>query len=146
MKPGRKAALSNQNLSPELAEVGANQRRQSVAHHKIQKCLVPLNKHKLIKENFAQCNGSAPASTHCHLFLGRPRFLLPRGLYLRACFGSLVLSISFLMTSFLILSNLVYPLTLLKKRISAASRPVKSRFVINHVSLPYSNAGLATTV
>jgi len=36
---------------------------------------------------------------------------------------------SFHMTSLLILPSLVYPLTLLKKRISAASRRVMSRFV-----------------
>jgi hypothetical protein len=34
------------------------------------------------------------------------------------------------MTSLLILSSLVYPLTLLRKRISAASWPVMSRFVV----------------
>ena len=91
------------------------------------------------------------------------------GLQLRACFGSLVLSIlsrwliqfclylsltsyiaeissSFLMTSFLILSCLVYPVTLLTKRISAASRPVMSLFVVTHISLPYSSDGLATTL
>ena len=42
---------------------------------------------------------------------------------------------SFLMTSLLILSSLVYPLTLLRKRISAASRRVMSRFVVTHLSL-----------
>ena len=83
---------------------------------------------------------------------------------MRACFGSLVLSIlsrrliqfclylsltsfipeissSFLMTSLLILSSLVYPVTLLRKRISAASRRVISLFVVAHVSLPYSSDG-----
>ena len=42
---------------------------------------------------------------------------------------------SFLMTS-LILSSLVYPLTLLRERISAASSRVMSRFLVTHVSLP----------
>jgi hypothetical protein len=32
------------------------------------------------------------------------------------------------------------------KRISAASRPVMSRFAVTDVSLPYSTVGLATTV
>jgi hypothetical protein len=36
------------------------------------------------------------------------------------------------------LSSLVYPLTLLRKRISAASRPVMSHVAVIHVSLPYS--------
>ena len=78
---------------------------------------------------------------------------------MRACFGSLVLSIlarwlirfclylsltsyipeissSFLMTSLLILSSLVHPVTLLRKRISATSRQVMSLFVAIHVLLP----------
>jgi hypothetical protein len=46
------------------------------------------------------------------------------------------MSSSFLITSFLILSSLVYSLTLLRKRISAASRRVMSRVVVTHVSLP----------
>jgi len=37
------------------------------------------------------------------------------------------------MTSLLILSSLVYPVTLLRKRISAASRRVMSLFVVNYV-------------
>jgi len=52
----------------------------------------------------------------------------------------------FLMISLLILSSLVYPVTLLRKRISAASRRVTSLFVVTHVSLPYSSDGLATTL
>jgi len=44
------------------------------------------------------------------------------------------------------LSSLVYPVTLLRKRISAASRPVMSLFVVTHVSLPYSSDDLATTL
>ena len=110
-----------------------------------------------------------PASTHCHRFLGRPRSLLPPGLQLRACFGSPVFSVlsrwliqfclywsltsyipeissSFLITSLLILSSPVYPVTLLTKHISAASRPVMSLFVVTHVSLQYSSDGLATTL
>ena len=46
------------------------------------------------------------------------------------------ISSSFLTTSLLILSSLVYPLTLLRKRIFAASRRVMSRVVVTHVSLP----------
>jgi NADH:ubiquinone oxidoreductase subunit K len=42
----------------------------------------------------------------------------------------------FLMILLLILSSLVYPFTILSKRISAASRRVMSRFVVTHVSLP----------
>jgi hypothetical protein len=53
---------------------------------------------------------------------------------------------SFLMTSLLILSSLVYPSTLLRKRISVASKRVMSRFVVTHVSLPYSCVGLAKTL
>ena len=56
------------------------------------------------------------------------------------------ISSSFLVTSLLILSSLVYPLTLLRKRISAASRPVMSRFVVTYVSLPYGSVGLAMTL
>jgi hypothetical protein len=86
-----------------------------------------------------------------------------------ACFGSLVLSIlsrrliqfclcldltacipeifsSLLITSLLTLSSLVFPLILLRKRISAASRRVISRFMVTHVSLPESSVGLATTL
>jgi hypothetical protein len=51
---------------------------------------------------------------------------------------------SFLMTPLLTLSSLVHPLTLLRKHISAASRPVISSFVVTHVSLPLSSVGLAT--
>ena len=54
------------------------------------------------------------------------------------------ISSSFLMTSLHDLSSLVYPLTLLRKRISAASRRVMSRFVVTHVSLQSSSDGLAT--
>ena len=45
------------------------------------------------------------------------------------------ISSSFLISSLLILSSLVYPLTLLRERISAASRRVMSRVVVTHVSL-----------
>ena len=48
------------------------------------------------------------------------------------------------MTSRLLLSSLVYPLTLLQKRISVASKRVMSRVVITHVSLPCSSAGVTT--
>jgi hypothetical protein len=40
----------------------------------------------------------------------------------------------------------VYSLTLLRKRISAASRRVMSRVVVTQVSLPYSSVDLATTL
>jgi hypothetical protein len=43
------------------------------------------------------------------------------------------------MTSFLILSSLVYPLTLLRKCISAASRPVISCFVVILKSQNYNS-------
>jgi len=46
------------------------------------------------------------------------------------------ISNSFLITSLLILSHLVYPLTLLRKCISAASRQVMSRVMVTHVWLP----------
>ena len=48
--------------------------------------------------------------------------------------------------SLLILSSLVCPVTLLRNRISAASRPVLSLFAVTHVSLPYSSDGLATAL
>ena len=40
--------------------------------------------------------------------------------------------------SCLVFHSVVYPVTLLTKRISAASRPVMSMFTVTHVSLPYS--------
>ena len=46
------------------------------------------------------------------------------------------ISVSFLITSLLILSSLLYPLTFLREHISAASRRVMSRVVVTHVSLP----------
>ena len=54
--------------------------------------------------------------------------------YLTSCIPEI--ASSFLMTSFLVLSSLVYPLTLLRKRISAVSRRLTSRVVVTHVSLP----------
>ena len=45
------------------------------------------------------------------------------------------ISSSFLIASLLISSSLVHPATLLRKRISAASRRVMSLFVVTHVSL-----------
>ena len=48
------------------------------------------------------------------------------------------------MASLLILSSLVYPLTLHRKLISAASRPVMSRVAVTHVSLPERIVVLAT--
>ena len=53
---------------------------------------------------------------------------------------------SCLMSSLLILSILVYPVTLLRKRISASSRRVVSLLVVTHVSVPYNSDGLATTL
>jgi hypothetical protein len=50
------------------------------------------------------------------------------------------------MTSLLILSSLVYPVTLLRKHISAATRPVMFLFVVTHVSLTYGSDGLAITL
>ena len=55
-------------------------------------------------------------------------------LYLTSCIPKI--SSFFLMTSLLVLSCLVYPLTLLRKRISAASRRVMSRVVVTHNPLP----------
>ena len=50
------------------------------------------------------------------------------------------------MTSLLVLSSLVHPVTILRKRISEAARRVMSLFVVTHVSLPYSSDGLATAL
>ena len=50
------------------------------------------------------------------------------------------------MSSLLILSSVVYPVILLGKRVSTASRRVMSLRVVTHVSLPYSSDGLATTL
>ena len=73
------------------------------------------------------------------------RLLIQFCFYLSLTSCVLEISSSFLTTSLLILSSLVYPITLLRKRISAASRRVMSVFVVTHVSLPYSSDGLATT-
>ena len=54
-------------------------------------------------------------------------------LVLTSCIPAI--SSSLLMFSLLILSSLVYPLTFLRKQTSTASRRVKSRFVVIHVSL-----------
>jgi len=52
------------------------------------------------------------------------------------------------MTSLLILSSLVYPLTLLRKRISAASRRVQINYIFLHYKQKYvdrdSSVGIAT--
>ena len=56
------------------------------------------------------------------------------------------ISSSCLMSSLLILFSLVYPVTFLRKRISAASRRVMSLCVVTHVSLSQSSDGLATTL
>ena len=53
---------------------------------------------------------------------------------------------SFVITSLLILSSLVYPVTFLRKRISAASRQVMPRVMVTRIPLPYSSVGLATTL
>jgi len=72
------------------------------------------------------------------------RWLIQFCLYLNLTFCIPEIYSSCLMSSLLILSGLVYPVTLLRKRISAASRPVMSLHVVTHVSLPYSSDGLAT--
>ena len=74
------------------------------------------------------------------------RWLIQFCLYLSLTSFIPEISSSFLMTSFIILSSLVYPVTLLRKHISAASRRVMSLFVVTDVSLPYSSDGLATTL
>jgi len=74
------------------------------------------------------------------------RWLIQFCLYLSLASCIPEISSSFLVTSILILSSLVYPVTLLRKRISAASRRVMSLFMVTHVSLPYSSDGLATTL
>ena len=74
------------------------------------------------------------------------RWLIQFCLYLSLTSCIPEISSSFLVTSILILSSLVYPVTLLRKRISAASRRVMSLFMVTHVSLPYSSDGLATTL
>jgi len=65
------------------------------------------------------------------------RWLIQFCLYLSLTSCIPEISSYFRMTSFLVLSSLVYPVTLLRKRISAASRRVMSLFVVTHVSLPY---------
>ena len=74
------------------------------------------------------------------------RWLIQFRLYLNLTSCTPEISSFFLMTSLLILSSLVFPVTLLRKHISAASRQVMSLFVVTHVSLPYSSGGLATTL
>ena len=66
------------------------------------------------------------------------RWLIQFFLYLSLTSCIPEISSSFLVTSLLILSSLVYPVTLLRRRISAAYRLVMSLFVVTHVSLPYS--------
>ena len=73
------------------------------------------------------------------------RWLVQFCLYLSLTSCTPEISSSFLMTSLLTLSSLVYPVTLLRKRISAASRRVMSLSVVTYVSLPYSSDGPATT-
>ena len=67
------------------------------------------------------------------------RWLIQFCLYLSFTVRIPEISSSSLMTSLLILSSLVYPVTLLRKRISAASRRVMSLFVVTHVSLNNKN-------
>ena len=74
------------------------------------------------------------------------RWLIQFSLYLSLTSCIPEISSSFLMNSLLILSSLVYPVTLLRKRLSAASRPVMSLFVVTHVSLPYTSDDLATNL
>ena len=64
------------------------------------------------------------------------RWLIQFCLYLslKSCIPEI--SSSFVMSSLLTLSSLVYPVALLRKRISAVSRRVMSLCVVNHVSLP----------
>ena len=101
-----------------------------------------------------------------HLFLGRPMFLRPFGLYCSACFGSLFVSIlctccshffwycfiSFTMFCapvfclihwFFFLSSFVIPSKCLKNFIFAASKRCSSLFFSTQASLPYFNAALA---
>jgi len=101
-----------------------------------------------------------------HLFLGRPMFLLPFGLYCSACFSSLFVSIlctccshfswycfiSFTMFCapvysllhwFFCLSSFVIPSKCLKNFICAASKRCSSLFCSTQTSLPNFNAALA---
>ena len=101
-----------------------------------------------------------------HLFLGRPMFLRPLGLYCSACFGSLFVSIlctccshffwysfiSFTMFCtpifclihwFFSLSSFVIPSKCLKNFICAASKRCSSLFFSTQASLPNFNADLA---
>ena len=101
-----------------------------------------------------------------HLFLGRPMFLRPFGLYCSACFGSLFVSIlctccshfswycfiSFTMFCapvfclihwFFSLSSFVIPSRCLKNFICAASKRCSSLFFSTQASLPNFNAALA---
>ena len=74
------------------------------------------------------------------------KWLIQFCLYLSLTSCITEISSSFLTTLLLILSSLVYPVTLLRKRISTSSRRVMSLFVVTHVSLPYSSDGLDTTL
>ena len=66
------------------------------------------------------------------------RWLIEFCLYLSLTSCIPEISRSFLMTSLLILSSLVYPITLLRKRISAASRRVMSVLIniLSRIFLP----------
>ena len=101
-----------------------------------------------------------------HLFVGRPMFLRPFGLYFSACFGSLFVSIlctccshfswycfiSFTMFCapvfplihwFFSLSSFVIPSRCLKNFICAASKRCSSHLLSTQASLPNFNASLA---
>ena len=101
-----------------------------------------------------------------HLFLGRPMFLRPFGLYCSACFGSLFVSILctscshffgywfisftmfcapvfYLIHWFFSLSSFVIPSKCLKNFICAASKRCSSLFFSTQTSLPNFNAALA---
>ena len=101
-----------------------------------------------------------------HIFLGRPMFLLPFGLYCSACFGSLFVSILCtccrhfswycfiyfavfcapvfcLIHWFFPLSSFLIPSKCLKNFICGASKHCSSLFFSTQASLPNFNAALA---
>ena len=109
---------------------------------------------------------SSRCSSSLHLFLGRPTFLRPFGLYCSACFGSLFVSIlstccshffwycfiSFTMFCapvfslihwFFSLCSFVIPSKCLKNFICAASKRCSSLFLSTQASLQNFNAALA---
>ena len=128
---------------------------KGLSHHKDKKSKSALHHHHYVPEGLGvfPVPWSSRWSWSLHLFLGRPMFLWPFGLYCSACFGSLFVSIlctccshffwycfiSFTMFCtpvfslihwFFSLSSFVIPSKCLKNFICAASKRCSSLFLV----------------